>query len=71
MAFNFGVCIAFFAVLEQTLTSLGYSNSPKIISTLGTSGTIFGIIGNILYSYILKKTKRYRLILFICTSVLI
>ena len=63
MALNFGVCIAFFAILEQAITTLGYTNSPQIISTLGTSGTIFGIIGNILYSFLLKKTKKYKLIL--------
>jgi hypothetical protein len=65
MALNFGVCIAFFAILEQAITTLGYTNSPQVISTLGTSGTIFGIVGNILYSFILKKTKKYKLILVI------
>lgn len=65
MALNFGVCIAFFAILEQVITTLGYTNSAQVISTMGTSGTLAGVVGNIVYSLILRKTKKYKFVLIV------
>lgn len=63
MALNYGICIAYFAVLEQLLVGIGYEDSSKVISICGTSGIIVGIIGNILFSFVIKKTKKFKKII--------
>jgi len=60
MAFNFGIKISFFSILNQALSGLGYVEPGKIISTVGVAQTVFGIVGNYVYSTILKKTKAYK-----------
>jgi hypothetical protein len=60
MALNYGVCIGILAVFEQALVGIGYKNASRSISVCGSSGIVFGVIANISYSFILKKTKKYK-----------
>lgn len=60
MAFNYGISIALFGTLDQTLKGLGYEEPGQVISVMGVAGTIFGILGNYVYSTILKKTQAYK-----------
>jgi hypothetical protein len=63
MALNYGICIAYFAVLEQLLVGIGYNDSSKVITICGSSGIIVGIIGNILFSFAIRRTKKYKKII--------
>lgn len=63
MSLNYGICIGFLAVIEQVMVGLGYKNPSRAISVCGTSGILFGLISNVLYSTILKKTKNYKRVL--------
>jgi MFS transporter, FLVCR family, feline leukemia virus subgroup C receptor-related protein len=60
LVLNYGVGMGFISSLEQALVGIGYENSSQVISICGSSGIIFGVVANILYSYLIKKTKQYK-----------
>jgi hypothetical protein len=62
MIFGFGTLAALMLVLDQSLKGLGYYYSGTITSNTIVSALIGGFIGNFYFSYLLKKTKAYRLV---------
>lgn len=60
MALNYGTLTATIAILDQALAGLDYSNSSKISSNVILSAMTVGILGNPVFSYLLRKTRAYR-----------
>lgn len=60
MALNYGTLTATIAILDQALAGLDYSNSSTISSNVILSAMTVGILGNPVFSYLLRKTKAYR-----------
>ena len=67
MSLNFGICIGYLAVLEQSLFILGFPNASRSISFCGASGIVVGVFANVVYSYYIKKTQKYKRTLIIAT----
>jgi len=62
MVFGFGTLSALLLILDQALKGLGYENSGTITSLVILSALIGGLIGTLYFSYLLRKTKAYRLL---------
>lgn len=60
MALNYGTLTATIAVLDQALAGLNYTNSSKISSDVILSAMTVGVLGNPVFSFLLRKTKAYR-----------
>ena len=61
MALSYGISMAFFSNLDQILVGLDYDQPGQVIAITVAGGTIFGILGNYLYSVSIRKTKRYKM----------
>ena len=69
MSLTFGTLVGYLSILDKGLAGLGYENPSKIITIIVSAFTISGILGNIFFSTLVKRTKRYKLISIISTSV--
>ena len=68
MVFGFGTLSALLLVLDQSLTGLGYSDSGTITSNTIISALIGGLFGSFYFSFLLKRTKAYRLVSALSTT---
>ena len=62
MTLNYGTLTALILILDQLLAGLGYTNSGPYTSLTIGSAMIIGILSNPLFSYLLRKTKAYRMV---------
>jgi len=67
MCLTYGSMVAYLSIFDKGLRGLGYSNPSAIISSAVISMTFAGVLGNIVYSMLVKRTKQYRLISIIST----
>lgn len=63
-----GAVVAFVGIMEKGLKVLGYSEPGKVIVAIVVVNLVAGLVGSVVYSTLLKKTKRYKLLSIICTS---
>lgn len=71
MIFGFGTLTALLLILDQALKGLGYQNSGTITSNIIISALLGGLVGTFYFSFLLKKTKAYRLVSGLSTIVYI
>ena len=69
MSLTFGTVVGYLSILDKGLVGLGYEHPSKIIMIVVSAFTFAGILGNIFFSTLVKRTKRYKLISIISTSV--
>ena len=62
VSLTFGIIVAFLGVLAKGLKTLGYAEPAQTITKIVATALASGLIGNIFFSYVLKKTKRYKII---------
>ncbi len=60
MSLNYGTLTATIAVLDQGIKGLNYTNSSEITSSTILSAMLIGVLGNPVFSILLRKTKAYR-----------
>jgi hypothetical protein len=60
MALNYGTLTAAITILDQAIKGLNYSNSNEIASDTILSAMMIGVLGNPVFSFLLRKTKAYR-----------
>jgi hypothetical protein len=60
MSLNYGTLTATIAVLDQGIKGLNYTNSSEVTSNTILSAMLIGVLGNPLFSILLRKTKAYR-----------
>ena len=60
MSLNYGTLTATIAILDQAIKGLGYDNSSEVTSTTILSAMVVGVLGNPIFSILLRKTKAYR-----------
>lgn len=60
MSLNYGTLTATIAILDQAVKGLGYENSSTVTSNTIISAMLIGVLGNPVFSYLLKRTKAYR-----------
>ena len=62
MVFGFGTLSALLLILDQALKGLGFQDSGTITSEVIISALLGGLVGTFYFSFLLKKTKAYRLV---------
>jgi hypothetical protein len=62
MSLNYGTLTATIAILDQAIKGLGYDNSSEVTSTTILSAMVVGVLGNPIFSILLRKTKAYRVV---------
>jgi len=60
--FGYGCQIAFISTLDQMLKSLRYIDPGQITSYTLLSAMLVGILANPIFSTLIKKTLKYKLI---------
>ncbi len=60
--FSYGTVIAFIATLDPILKSLHFEDSNQITGVTILSSMIVGILATPIFSRLIKKTKKYKLI---------
>lgn len=60
MSLNYGTLTATIAILDQAIKGLNYVNSSEVTSNTVLSAMVVGVLGNPLFSILLRKTKAYR-----------
>ena len=60
MALSFGVIVAHISVLDRGLKGLGYEEPGKTIKDIVAFALLFGIAGTFIYSYVVKRTKKFK-----------
>lgn len=60
-ALNNGTLNATIAIFDQAIKGFGYENSSSVTSDTILSATIVGVISNIIFSMLLRKSNAYRL----------
>lgn len=71
MMFSYGSMIGYFAILDQCLKHLGYEYPDKVTSFTILSIMSSGIVSTLFFSYCIKRTLKYKMIISICKSFLI
>jgi len=67
MALSFGVIVAYISVLDRGLKALDYKEPGEYILHIVTFAMLFGILGTFTYSFLVKKTKKFKTISLIST----
>ena len=62
MSLNYGTLTATIAILDQAIKGLGYDNSSEVTSTTILSAMVVGVLGNPIFSILLRKTKASRVV---------
>lgn len=62
MMVSYGTQIAFIATLDQILKGLGYSDSNETTALTILCAMLIGIVATPVFSTIIKKTKKYKLV---------
>ncbi len=62
MMFSYGTIIAFIATLDPILKSLNYKDSNQITALTILFSMLIGIVATPIFSTIIKKTKKYKLV---------
>jgi hypothetical protein len=60
MSLSYGTLTATIAVLDQAIKGLDYANSSEVTSETILSAMMVGVLGNPVFSFLLRKTKAYR-----------
>lgn len=60
--FSYGTVIAFIATLDPILKSLHFEDSNQMTGVTILSAMIVGILATPIFSGLIKKTKKYKLI---------
>jgi hypothetical protein len=68
MCLTFGSIVAYLSIIDKGLKGLGYENPSAAISKAVISMTLAGILGNLVFSTLVKRTKQYRIISIISNS---
>jgi len=71
MCLTFGTVVGYLSIIEKGLKALGYKNPPQILAINVSALMVCGILGNIFFSALVKKTKKYRKISIVSTFDLI
>ncbi len=71
ISLNYGTLGATIGILDQAIKGLGYNNSSEVTSTTILSAMIVGILGNPVFSFLLKKTSAYRAVLGLSNNIFI
>jgi len=62
MMFSYGTVIAFIATLDPILKSMHYEDSNQMTSITILFAMIIGIFATPIFSNIIKRTKKYKLV---------
>ena len=62
MMFSYGSIIAFIATLDPILRSMHYEDSNQITAVTILFAMLVGIFATPIFSTIIKKTKKYKLV---------
>jgi hypothetical protein len=71
MSLTFGTVVAYLSIIDKGLVGLGYQQPTKIIMIIVIAFTIAGLLGNLCFSALVKRTKKYKLISIISKSIFI
>lgn len=62
MMFSYGTMIAFIATLDPILKSMNYEDSNQTTAVTILFAMLVGIFSTPIFSTIIKKTKKYKLV---------
>lgn len=66
MTFEYGIMISYLAILDQSLSSLGYEDPGQITAVTILSATVVGIFSTFIFSSTIKRTLMYKNIIGLC-----
>ncbi len=71
MMVSYGTQIAFIATLDQILRGLGYKDSNETTALTILCAMLIGIVATPVFSTIIKKTKKYKLVTILSKKLII
>ncbi len=66
VSMGYGCLISFFATVEFYVHPFNFSNNAQIVSLLLSAATVFGLLGSVFMSWMVKRSMQFKKILVIC-----